>query len=221
MLNKIKKKLHIRKRMRLEKCYFCSSTVYPGHGITFFRNDCKVFKFCRSKCHRAFKKKRNPRKCRWTKSHRKATGKELAEDKVFEFEQKRNEPVKYSRDLWTNTVKAMERIEEIKQKRQNQFILNRLQVGTDNRYEADLKEIKDFMHLIKAPHGKCLFSSMWSLFLSLFKSCLCFSFKPRILSWSVCTRSRAIDWASSSWPSKVSSSCERPRGQTRNAPRSR
>ena len=47
----------------------------------------------------------------------------------------------------------MERVEEIKQKRQNQFIMNRLQVGTENRNEADLKEIKDFIHLIKAPHG--------------------------------------------------------------------
>jgi large subunit ribosomal protein L24e len=47
----------------------------------------------------------------------------------------------------------MERIEEIKLKRQNQFIMNRLQVGTENRNEADLKEIRDFMHLIKAPHG--------------------------------------------------------------------
>lgn len=137
--------------MRLEKCYFCSSTVYPGHGIEFVRNDCKVFKFCRSKCHKLFKRKRNPRKARWTKAFRKAAGKELTVDPSFEFEKRRNIPIKYNRELWKETITAMKRVEEIKQKRQALYIMNRLKKGKEVEKEKDIKEVQRNLSLIKSP----------------------------------------------------------------------
>ena len=62
----------------------------------------------RSKCHKNFKKKKNPRKAKWTKAFRKSAGKELAVDPSFEFEKRRNVPVKYDRELWQKTVGAMQ-----------------------------------------------------------------------------------------------------------------
>ncbi|CAM9107877.1 unnamed protein product, partial [Lampetra fluviatilis] len=139
--------------MRIETCYFCSAPVYPGHGIQFVRNDCKVFRFCRSKCHKGFKRKRNPRRVRWTKAFRRAAGKELTLDNCFEFEKRRNVPVKYDRELWEKTVEAMKRIVEIKSKRQAQFIKNRLSKGKELRAKDDLRLVQNDIHLIQAPHS--------------------------------------------------------------------
>ena len=110
-----------------------------------------MFHFCRSKCHRAFKKKRNPRKVRWTKAFRKSSGKELAVDSVYDFEKRRNVPVKYDRELWQNTVKAMKRIKEIRVKREANHIKKRLRAGRERALERDRKEVARGIHLLKAP----------------------------------------------------------------------
>ncbi|KAI0054144.1 hypothetical protein FA95DRAFT_1591881 [Auriscalpium vulgare] len=145
--------------MRIEKCYFCSKSVYPGHGSAFVRNDAKVFRFCTSKCHKNFKMKRNPRKVRWTKAFRKAAGKEMTivridvsfatvnpsqllvclQDSTIDFEKRRNVPVRYDRDLVQTTIKAMKRIAEIKQRREHAFWKNRM-VASREKLRAHRKK---------------------------------------------------------------------------------
>jgi large subunit ribosomal protein L24e len=137
--------------MRLEKCYFCSSTVYPGHGVQFVRNDCKIFRFCRSKCHKNFKKKKNPRKAKWTKSYRKTAGKELCVDPSFEFEKHRDIPVKYNRELWEKSVDAMKRVHELRLKREGKFVMDRLKKGIEIEKQMDIHEVKKHMHVIRSP----------------------------------------------------------------------
>ncbi|KAI9305622.1 ribosomal protein L24e-domain-containing protein [Cunninghamella echinulata] len=112
--------------MHITRCYFCSGPCYPGHGTMFVRNDSKTFRFCRSKCNKNFKMKRNPRKVKWTKAFRKASGKEMVIDSTFEFEKRRNVPVRYDRNLMATTLKAMKRVQEIRAKRERAFYKNRV-----------------------------------------------------------------------------------------------
>jgi len=127
--------------MRIEKCYFCSTNVYPGHGSAFVRNDAKVFRFCTSKCHKNFKMKRNPRKVRWTKAFRKAAGKEMTIDSTIDFEKRRNVPVRYNRELVQTTLKAMKRIGEIKQRREHAFWKHRMAVAREKQRAHKLKKL--------------------------------------------------------------------------------
>merc|ERR1712050_657290 len=84
-------------------------------------NDCKTFRFCKAKCLRHFKAKHNPRKMKWTKAWRKTHGKELMYDSTLEFEKKREEPVRYNRDLYVKTVQAIGKIERIKKDREKRY----------------------------------------------------------------------------------------------------
>ncbi|NXW47302.1 RLP24 protein, partial [Nyctiprogne leucopyga] len=112
----------------------------------------KIFRFCKSKCHRNFKKKRNPRKMRWTKAFRKAAGKELTVVRtglITPLYHYRNEPVGREKP----SVDAMKRVEEIKQKRQARFIMNRLKKSKELQKAEDIKEVKQNIHLLRAPHA--------------------------------------------------------------------
>lgn len=78
-------------------------------------------------------------------------GKELAIDPTFEFEKRRNVPVKYNRELWSKTVEAMKKVESIRQRRVNTHIMNRLRKGREIEKERDIKEVQRDITLIRSP----------------------------------------------------------------------
>ncbi|KAF7825816.1 putative ribosome biogenesis protein RLP24 [Senna tora] len=137
--------------MRLEKCWFCSSTVYPGHGIQFVRNDAKIFRFCRSKCHKNFKMKRNPRKVKWTKAYRRLHGKDMTQDSAFEFERKRNRPERYDRNLAENVLKAIPKIAKIRTSREEKHHKERMKDKKHKERREAVKELEQGISLVKAP----------------------------------------------------------------------
>ena len=122
--------------------------------MMFARNDCKVFKFCRSKCFKNFKMKRNPRKVRWTKAYRHAQGKEMTVDSTFDFEQRRNTPIRYNRETVVETIQAMKKITEIREARQRRFWENRVRKAQDRHKDANVREIEKNLHLIDDPAMK-------------------------------------------------------------------
>merc|ERR1712137_591646 len=137
--------------MRIEKCWFCSSNIYPGHGRMWVRNDCKIFRFCRRKCLAHFKMKHNPRRMRWTKSYRRTVGKEMQMDSTFNFEKKRLTPVRYNRDLMVKTVQAMQIVERIKMIRNQRFQKHRLAANVRPRKTAAQREIAKHEHILTGP----------------------------------------------------------------------
>ena len=140
--------------MRIDKCYFCSCNVYPGHGTAFVRNDSKLFRFCSSKCNKLFKAKKNPRKLKWTKAYRMAHGKEMTNYAVLEFQQKRNIPTRYNRDLMVKTMQAMKRVDEIKAARQERFFKARMDKAKGQKRSSTENELINGVDLITNPRVK-------------------------------------------------------------------
>jgi large subunit ribosomal protein L24e len=61
----------------------CDSIIYPGHGSLLIKNDMRSLWFCRSKCKKNYKQKKNPLFLRWTQLNRKKRGIILSKSKFF------------------------------------------------------------------------------------------------------------------------------------------
>ncbi len=100
-----------------------------------------------------FKMKRNPRKLKWTKAFRKTVGKEMTVDQTLSFAARRNIPIRYNRDLVTTTLKAMQRVSEIKAKRERVFYKNRMAGNKERAKAADRKLVAENEHLLPRVRG--------------------------------------------------------------------
>lgn len=60
-------------------------------------------------------------------------------------------PVKYNREIWTKTLDAIKRINTIKERRQGQFIMERLRKGREHEIESDVKDVQRNIALIRSP----------------------------------------------------------------------
>lgn len=92
--------------------------------------------------------KRNPRKLKWTKAFRKAAGKEMTVDSTLVFGARRNVPVKYDRELVNKTVRAMERISEVRQRRERVFYKQRMAGRRAQELREARKLVAEHEHLL-------------------------------------------------------------------------
>ena len=92
--------------------------------------------------------KRNPRKLKWTKAFRKSAGKEMVVDSTLTFAARRNVPVRYNRDLVATTLKAMQRVSEIRQRRERVFYKKRMEGNKERQKAADRKLVAENEHLL-------------------------------------------------------------------------
>lgn len=97
--------------------------------------------------------KRNPRKLKWTKAYRKNAGKEMVVDSTLQFAARRNVPVRYNRELFARTIKAMERISEIRARRERVFYKKRMAGKRAREVAAARKLVAENEHLLPRLRG--------------------------------------------------------------------
>lgn len=97
--------------------------------------------------------KRNPRKLKWTKAFRRAAGKEMTVDSSLSFAARRNVPVRYDRNLVATTIKAMDRVAEIRARREKVFYKKRMAGNKERERLANAKLVAEQGHLLPQMRG--------------------------------------------------------------------
>ena len=97
--------------------------------------------------------KRNPRKLKWTKAYRRNAGKEMVVDSTLLFGARRNEPVRYDRDLVTKTLGAMKRVSEIRARRERVFYKKRMAGKKERELALAKKLVAENEHLLPRMRG--------------------------------------------------------------------
>ncbi|ORM40398.1 putative ribosome biogenesis protein RLP24 [Babesia sp. Xinjiang] len=121
--------------MRIDKCWLCSSNIYPG-----------------SKCHKHFKAKHNPRKLRWTKAARRLAGKEMVTDDSVEMERRRNAPVRYDRNLYITAIKTIQKAERVEELRKILLRRQRRRSIIERKRSLAEKELERHSHILEVPN---------------------------------------------------------------------
>lgn len=70
-------------------------------------------------------------------------------DSTLTFAARRNVPVRYNRELVATTLKAMSRIEEIRQKRERAFYKNRMRGNKERELALDRKLVEQNPELLR------------------------------------------------------------------------
>ena len=90
---------------------------------------------------------------KWTKAFRKAAGKEMTVDTTLAFGARRNVPVRYDRDLVAKTLKAMERVNEIRARRERVFFKRRMAGKRERELAAARRLVAENEHLLPRLRG--------------------------------------------------------------------
>jgi large subunit ribosomal protein L24e len=72
----------------------------------------------------------------------------MAVDSTFDFEKRRNRPVKYDRDLMGKTILAMKRVDQVRQEREKRFHASRMQDSKAEKKQQARVEIEKSIELL-------------------------------------------------------------------------